>query len=333
MLVNDSRPVNGAELVPLNAGIFLKLADAERQGAGGGFQLHSFSMATRDGEVVAGAEQGRFGDALAWAPSTPLHPTTTYVVKVLAGATGDTVYVDNAGLLWNYDFSFTTGTDLLPPLAYAGPLTVDVVTSEQDVYPPECRAMCGGIVTGCAADGKAASVSAVVHVPAVSGGNAGAGYRGVLDYTFDTPSGFEAHTPRTPEEPLVGVTYFEARANEATDLTVSLKPGAPCFQVVVWDAAGQSATTSVCAPEVDVATLLSEKDAEIAARGEAPPSQADGISATGEPVTNRGIDDDSRPSGGCTSTRTSTNHAFTLLGIGAIALLTRRRARSSRARS
>lgn len=317
MYVNASSPTDGAELVPLNAGILLHWTAAEQQGEGTGFSLHSLSLVARGGDAVAGAEQGTFGEALAWAPTTPLLPNTTYDVTVQSGAGGDKAYAESMGLLWDYSFSFTTGTELLPQVAYAGPLTVDITASETDAYPLECQSMCGGVVTGCAPVGKTALVSAVVHVPAVTGGNTAAGYRGVVDYTFDAPSGLDAHASRPPREPLVGVAYFAGSADGPTDVTVNLKPGSPCFQVAVWDASGQSATTSVCVPEVDVTGLLSEKNAEIAARGDAPPETANAAAPAGSAEPTRGS---------CTIARTG-HHAFTLLGFGALALLVRRRVR------
>lgn len=326
MFANDSLPKDGAELVPLNTGILLYGGESEQRGAGGGFALHSFSMVARDGEAVSGKViEGGFGGAIAWAPDAPLLPTTTYDVLVQTGASGDTSYVEGLGLLWDYTFSFTTGTDLLPALSFAGPLTAEIVVGEKDSYPAECYGGCGGSVQPCTSNGKVATVEAVVHIPAIAGGSFGAGYRGVIDYTADVPSGLGMDAGRPPEDPLLSVAYFDAPAEQTVSVAVPrLTSGTPCYQVVVWDPAGQSATTSVCLPEVDVDALLADKNAEIAARGDAPTPAPNAATGEGDDAPN----DVASTSGDCSVAPTSTstsNGVFATLLLAVAAAFTRRR--------
>lgn len=161
-----------------------------------------------------------------------------------SGASGDTDYVESNGLMEEYAFSFTTGTETLPRLVLDHELTVDFEVVEKDYFPAARTHPCGGGLMGaCEPDGKYAAVNAIVHVPPVSGGHAAGGYRGVVDYTTDVPSGLDAQASRPPSEALLATQYFEMEANQALDLALSVNAGTPCFQVVVSDSAGQSITS------------------------------------------------------------------------------------------
>ncbi len=323
LFVGDSLPTDGATGVPVNAGILLRGVDAGRSGAGGGFALHSLALRVHGGEEVVGQLVSAAGETLAWAPATELLPNTTYDVLVRAGAEGDPQYVDDLGLSEEHSFSFVTGTEFLPPLGLAGRLTVDIEVSEGHHPSLGCVNMCGSVDPSCPSDGKVAIATASVHVPPVTGGNELAGYRGVLDYTVDAPSGRGPFEPRPPGGGLLDIKYFDVEVGEAAELQLPLTAGRPCLQVVLWDIAGRSVTDSVCVPEVDVAQLLEERNAEIAARGESPPSAlaaGDVALAEAEAVESSGCS--VAPGSG---TRNFTPRAFTRHGalgwFGLVALL------------
>lgn len=320
----------------MNAGIVLRGVDAGRSGAGGGFALHTFALTARGGEAVPGQLVGRFGDALAWAPAGELLPNTTYDVVLRAGAAGDSPYVEDAGLSEAYSFSFITGTESLPPVAFTGRLTVDIEVSEVDKHSAGCMSICGGVAPGCPSDGKVAVVIATVRVPPVSGGNEQVGYRGVVDYTAGVPSGLDGIEPRPPGDGLLDTSYFDMQVHRGAELQVLLTAGQPCFRALVSDSAGRSVTDSVCVPEVDVPQLLLERDAEIASRGERSPEA---------PATNLVALDGARagePSG-CSVARAMGSgvstlpgfvmHAgFGLLGLGLLSWFARSRPRDETAR-
>jgi hypothetical protein len=71
-------------------------------------------------------------------------------VIVRSGASGDTDYVESNGLMEEYAFSFTTGTETLPRLVLDHELTVDFEVVEKDYFPAACTHPCGGGLTGLA---------------------------------------------------------------------------------------------------------------------------------------------------------------------------------------
>lgn len=340
--VGDSLPSDGATEVPLNAGLVFHEVDSGRVGAGGGFALHSISVVPRGGQAVDGRQPVRIGQALTWAPTAPLLPNTAYDVVVRSGASGDIEVVEKEELIEDYAFSFTTGTQLLPKLAFAGELTVDFEVGEMESFPIECTNPCGGSsIAPCEPEGRYAVVHAIVHVPAVTGGHAAAGYRGVVDYTLDAPSGLDAFASRPPSEVLRATQYFDVDAEQLSGVVFSVGAGTPCFQVAVSDSGGQSAVASVCAPEVDVRALVDQRNAEISARGEAPPQVNDQPTTNPTPPGNTNSDPDGVAqseggapiANGCTITRApserTSTRGFLLLGLLAAALGARRRVTSS----
>jgi hypothetical protein len=82
-------------------------------------------------------------------------------------ASGDTDYVESNGLMEEYAFSFTTGTETLPRLVLDHELTVDFEVVEKDYFPAARTHPCGGGLMGaCEPDGKHAAENAIVHVRA-----------------------------------------------------------------------------------------------------------------------------------------------------------------------
>jgi hypothetical protein len=169
----------------------------------------------------------------------------------------------------------------------------------------------------------------VVKVPPITGGNAALDYRGVIDYTLDAPSGLGPLASRPPREGLLEAAYFEAREGEPLGVVLSLRAGSPCYQAVVWDSAGRSAATSVCLPAVDVATLLAEKNAEIAARGDAPASTApagDNAGTNDDVSSQRAVN--SPETSTCSVARaTSKSVELAVIGLAVALLFSRRRNR------
>lgn len=338
--IGETVPADGQIDVAPNTGFVFHGVDAGLVGAGGGFALHSVSLVGPDGAGVEGRQLGRLGAALTWAPNAALAPNTTYDVTVRAGAAGDTAYVDEAGLMDEYTFSFTTGADLLPALAFDGELTVDFEVTEQDSFPPECVVPCGGgVIQPCESNGKYAVVNAVLHVPPVTGGHAVTGYRGVVDFTRSTPSGLAAEASRPPDGKLLATQYFDVAPDQPMDVVMRVSGDEPCFQVAISDSAGQSVTASVCAPEVSITGLVEERDAEIAARGDAPPQVDGSAPGSGTNAEADGVAQNQvgpRSTGACafdargTSTPLSAR-LLTLIGVVGVALRARRR-QTSRAR-
>lgn len=313
--VNESFPADGASGVPLNAGLVLTGADSGLSGAGGGFALHSLSLSPRGGEPVSGSAWGTLNGALIWAPDKPLDADTTYDAVVRAGASGDTALVESQGLIEEYSFAFTTGTQVLTGLTFAEPLSVDIEVV-QETTPRGCGC------SACPSTEPFAVVWATLRIPAVTGGNEATGYRGVVDYTSGEPSGLDAKASRPPGNGLLGTAYFEAAVGQEQQVRLELSEDAPCFQVTVWDSGGQTAVTDVCVPELDLQALLdTTEDAT---------SNVETTQKRSEPSTAPEGVDSPQPQG-CSMSRSSAPVApdalLGALGLATALLLQRRKAR------
>jgi MYXO-CTERM domain-containing protein len=200
------------------------------------------------------------------------------------------------------EFSFTTGSELLDPLALLGELEVETEVFEEPVYDPNCVVPCGGGIS-CEPTGTRSALRALITVPALSGGNTALGYYGWLSYSmneatvFDGPG--EGEVPASSEVNLS--QGFQAVPGEPTRLQMRLvgegAPYAPCFAANAWDSGGQHVTASHCLEPLDIEALeaeaerqRTEADAGAVAEPSQPPDDTDGTDETDDD-TDGGADD------------------------------------------
>jgi hypothetical protein len=115
-------------------------------------------------------------------PIAPLEPNTTYTVT----AELEELYPrpDDATGETSIGFSFVTGDELLPPIAFAGPLTASISEGERPVK------QCSDAGT-CEQVGTEAILVAKVQLPTVSGGFDRAAVDGVVIMTDAKPPEFK----------------------------------------------------------------------------------------------------------------------------------------------
>jgi hypothetical protein len=192
-------------------------------------------------------------DATYSAPA-PLEPSTTYTVT----AELEELYPrpDDATGETSIEFSFTTGSELLPPLTFAGPLTASIAEGERPVT------QCSDAGT-CEQVGAETVLVAKVQVPAVSGGFDRAAVDGIVVMTDTKPPEFKTFggldgTAKYQVTTAGSVSYQPSEPPEIELVMPAYsEPYVPCFGLNVWDAAGHRVVAEpVCLDAIDTTRLV-----------------------------------------------------------------------------
>jgi hypothetical protein len=229
--------------------------------------------------------------------AVPLEPNTTYTVTAELeeayprpdDATGET----------SIEFSFTTGDELLPPIAFAGPLTASISEGERPVT------QCSDAGT-CEQVGTEAVLIAQVQLPAVSGGFDRAAVDGVVIMRDAKPPEFKTYggLDGTATYNVMAAASVSYQPSDPPEIELVMppysEPYVPCFGLNLWDAAGHRVVAEpVCLDAIDT-TAVVDADAGVDAGQDAGSDGGDDSLDAGQDASGDGGDADIPPKDGST---------------------------------
>lgn len=336
--ITELWPGDGASGVARDAGfVIYGVASSEPGGPGFDLDVQLIDVETGLTQPLRAIEWYAEQPSAAWYPEQALLPNHTY--RLLAQVD------DGQSPPGPVSSTFTTGDARLESLSLEGDIEVSLEGYDELVH--ECQSFNSCGPSDCVPVGTRRALRARLTLPAARGGQTVDGRYGSRLYLTDatppllTEPNVEGRPHQEDQHEIFGAGYLELSAGQHLQRELSLPQEsfayAPCFTWVVWDPAGNKQELSKCLPALSPADYLTLSGASAATPADAPltvePPSAAAASATpaGSTAEPRDVElgagAPSTTSSGCVVTRTATGPGAAWLALGALAALSRRRAR------